>query len=102
MENCKDETAIASDYGNGGPLNVLVVGATGGTGRAVTDKLLNDGHKVTALSRSADGLANSSRFIAVRGNVMDSSDLERAMRGQDVVVVTLGISENPFRVRFFE
>lgn len=102
MKNCKDKTAIASSYGNGKPLNALVVGATGGTGRAVTDKLLHDGHKVTAFSRSADQLANSSnRFTAVNGDVMDSIQLERAMHGQDVVIVTLGISENPFRVRFW-
>lgn len=65
-------------------------------------KLLNEGHKVTAFSRSAHLLADSSdRLVTVNGDVSDPAELERAMCGQDVVIVTLGISENPLRVRFF-
>lgn len=41
-------------------LNVLVVGATGGTGRATVERLAAEGHRVTAFSRSADRLANES------------------------------------------
>ena len=34
--------------------NILVVGATGGTGRATIERLVQDGHRVTAFSRHAD------------------------------------------------
>ena len=36
--------------------NVLVVGATGGTGRATIDALVRQGHQVTAFSRHAESL----------------------------------------------
>lgn len=83
------------------PLNILVVGATGGTGRATVERLVNEGHNVTAFSRSASVLADGSdRLVTVDGDVTKLADLEPAVRGQDVVIVTLGISENPLRVRF--
>lgn len=82
------------------PLNILVVGATGGTGRATVEQLWRDGHHVTAFSRSAKVLADGSeRLVAVSGDVTSAGELDRAVRGQDVVIVTLGISENPLRVR---
>ncbi|MDH3819405.1 MAG: SDR family oxidoreductase, partial [Myxococcales bacterium] len=35
---------------------ILVVGATGGTGRATIDALVRQGHQVTAFSRHAESL----------------------------------------------
>lgn len=82
-------------------LNVLVVGATGGTGRATVERLAAEGHRVTAFSRSADRLANEIDGITtVNGDVTDPHAVEQAVAGQDVVIVTLGITENPLRVRF--
>ncbi len=81
---------------------VLVVGATGGSGRAAVEELLRQGHQVTAFSRSADTLAGlSDRLNIVNGDASDPDDLDRVMPGHDAVVVTLGITENPLRVRFF-
>ncbi len=83
-------------------MKILVVGATGGSGRAAVKHLLAEGHQVTAFSRGLleDGAA-ASRLAQVRGDVMDASAVEQAVAGHDAVVVTLGISENPFRVRCF-
>lgn len=82
-------------------LNVLVVGATGGTGRATVKRLLAEGHSVTAFSRSADRLANEIEGITtVNGDATNPQAVEKAVAGQDVVIVTLGITENPLRVRF--
>lgn len=79
---------------------VLVVGATGGTGRATVERLLGAGHLVTAFARSADDLGiRSERLTTVRGDATNPDDVQRAMEGQDAVIVTLGISENPLRVR---
>jgi len=84
------------------PLKILVVGATGGSGKAAVEKLLDDGHTVTAFSRSATGLnRRSEKLIPIDGDIGDITTLDLAMRGQDAVVVTLGISENPLRVRFW-
>lgn len=85
---------------NNNSLNVLVVGATGGSGRAAVDHLLAAGHRVTAFSRNAGRLSGlSERLTTVDGDATDAEQVAQAVRGHDAVVVTLGISENPFRVR---
>ena len=80
--------------------NVLIVGATGGTGRATIDALLERGHRVTAFSRHAESLEiNSDRVSLLNGDATDPDDVDRAVAGHDAVVITLGITENPLRVR---
>ncbi len=81
-------------------MNVLVVGATGGSGRAAVKSLLAVGHKVTAFARRADVLAPMGAGLrCVNGDVLEPADIERAVDGQDAVIVTLGISESALRVR---
>ena len=81
---------------------VLVVGATGGTGRATIDALVKRGHQVTAFSRHAESLENSSdRVTLLNGDATKPEDVERAVAGHDAVIITLGITENPLRVRLF-
>ena len=83
-------------------MNVLVVGATGGSGRAAVEELLNAGHRVTAFSRHADTLEGlSDRLHTVNGDATDPDDVDGVVPGHDAVVVTLGITENPLRVRLF-
>jgi uncharacterized protein YbjT (DUF2867 family) len=81
---------------------VLVVGATGGTGRATIEALVKRGHRVTAFSRHAEALENSSdRVTLLNGDATNADDVERAVAGHDAVIITLGITENPLRVRLF-
>jgi uncharacterized protein YbjT (DUF2867 family) len=80
-------------------MKVLVIGSTGGSGRAAIESLVAAGHEVTAFSRR--GGESRERLRQVTGDAMSASDISRAVRGHDAVVVTLGISENPFRVRLF-
>ncbi len=81
-------------------MRVLVIGSTGGSGRAAVEHLLAQGHEVTAFSRRAEASAmRSERLRSFQGDAMNPDDVERAVRGQDAVVVTLGIQENPLRVR---
>ena len=83
-------------------MNILVVGATGGSGHATVEELLNAGHRVTAFSRHADKLAGlSDRLHTVNGDATDPDDIDDAVPGHDAVVVTLGITENALRVRLF-
>jgi uncharacterized protein YbjT (DUF2867 family) len=81
-------------------MKIIVIGATGGSGRATVEQLLAEGHEVTAFSRRADriGIA-SDRLRVVNGDAMDPADVGAAVRGHDAVIVTLGITENPIRVR---
>ncbi|MBL8954154.1 MAG: SDR family oxidoreductase [Myxococcaceae bacterium] len=80
-------------------MRVLILGATGGTGREALQALLDAGHEVTALVRSPLNV-ESDRLTVMRGDALNAADVDAAVRGQDAVVVTLGIRENPLRVRF--
>lgn len=81
-------------------MKVLVVGATGGSGRATVEELLSAGHEVTAFARRPDALPVTSELLKIfQGDVMKPGDVERAVHGQDAVIVTLGITENALLVR---
>jgi len=81
---------------------ILLVGATGGTGRATIDALVKRGHRVTAFSRHAESLENSSDQVTpLNGDATNPDDVDRAVAGHDAVIITLGITENPLRVRLF-
>jgi len=79
-------------------MKVLVLGATGGSGRAAVEALLAQGHEVSALVRRADAdLPQGARII--QGDALRAEDVGAAVAGQDAVIVTLGIRENTLRVR---
>lgn len=80
-------------------MNILVIGATGGSGRAVCDALLERGHRVTALARRASRLTPRAGLERVDGDATDRAILDRLLPGHDAVVVALGISEPALRVR---
>ena len=70
---------------------VLVVGATGGTGRQLVAQALERGYDVTALARNPAALDLSHpRLRVVHGNVLDPASLDEAARGQDAVLCALG------------
>lgn len=73
------------------PARVLVVGATGGTGRQLVAQALERGHAVTALVRDPSRLqVGHPRLTVVQGDVLDAGSVEAAMRGQDAVLCALG------------
>lgn len=80
-------------------MNILVIGATGGSGRAVCDALLDRGHRVTAFARHASSLDARPGLARVDGDATDASALDAVVPGHDAIVVTLGISEPALRVR---
>jgi putative NADH-flavin reductase len=84
---------VPSSPGARGPRieNVLIVGATGGTGRQLVAQALERGYMVTALVRCPAALASDHpRLRIVRGDVMDPVSLGDAMAGQQAVVCALG------------
>lgn len=81
-------------------MKVLVVGASRGSGLAVVRQLVADGHEVTAFGRTVSADALPAGVRVERGDVGDPAAVDRAVAGQDAVVVTLGISDNAMKVRF--
>ncbi|MCJ8278137.1 MAG: SDR family oxidoreductase [Bdellovibrionales bacterium] len=77
---------------------VLVVGASGGSGRKTVEALVKEGHQVTALSRKASQVFESP-VKTIDGSALDREVLRKAIKGQDIVIVILGISENHIRTR---
>jgi dihydroflavonol-4-reductase len=78
---------------------VLVTGGTGVVGRAIVERLLEDGEPVTALARSetSAGALRDLGAEPVRGDVLDPESLATAMRGCDLVYHAAGA--NAFCVR---
>jgi uncharacterized protein YbjT (DUF2867 family) len=72
-------------------MNLLVLGATGRTGRLVVEQALAAGHSVTALVRSPEKLTlRNSNLRVVTGEATDTLAVSRALEGADAVVSTLG------------
>jgi len=70
---------------------ILIVGATGGTGRQLVARALERGYAVTALVRDPAGLRiDHPRLKVVQGDVLDVASVETAVRGQDAVLSALG------------
>lgn len=74
-----------------GPMRLLVIGATGGTGKQLVQQALAQGHQVTALVRTPAKLEIAhARLRVLRGDVLDEASIETAMLGQDAVLSALG------------
>ena len=73
------------------PDRLLIVGATGGTGRQLVAQALERGHAVTALVRDPSKLGTEHpRLTVIQGDVLDPDSVESAVRGQDAVLSALG------------
>ena len=73
------------------PQRVLIIGATGGTGRELVKQALERGFAVTALVRNPLRLLiEHPRLSVVRGDVLDREVVATAMRGQEAVLCALG------------
>jgi putative NADH-flavin reductase len=78
-------------------MKVLVLGATGATGRHLLEQGLAQGHYLTALVRNPAKLhRRSPDLTVVQGDVTDRGAVERAARSQDAVLCALG-SSTPLR-----
>ncbi|MEJ2871459.1 NAD(P)H-binding protein [Actinomycetospora sp. OC33-EN08] len=75
-------------------MHVVVLGARGGSGRAVVVEALGAGHRVTAAVRDPDAFhtlgITSNRLHVARVDVRDEESLVPVIDGQDVVVFAAG------------
>src|SRR6184192_3914939 len=74
-------------------MKLLILGATGGTGRALVVQALAQGHVVTALARNPAKIKTGHANLRVlRGDILDYASIEAAVDGQDAVLSALGSS----------
>jgi putative NADH-flavin reductase len=72
-------------------MKVVILGATGGTGRELVKQALEIGHDVTAFVRDPSKLSlKHEKLSIVQGNMLDAASIERAIAGQDAVISALG------------
>jgi uncharacterized protein YbjT (DUF2867 family) len=71
-------------------MNLLIVGATGGTGQQLVTQALERGHQVTALVRRPRRAEPRHGLTPAVGDVLDPASLARAMPGQEAVLSALG------------
>ncbi|GEL43475.1 NADH-flavin reductase [Methylorubrum extorquens] len=76
---------------------ILVLGATGGTGRLIVAQSLARGYDVTGLVRSPGKAKSLPGGKLVVGDARDPKLLREALRGRDAVVSALGTPASPFR-----
>jgi putative NADH-flavin reductase len=73
-------------------MNLLILGATGGTGRALVQQALEQGHVVTAFARDPSKMQMTNPNLRIaKGDILDYSSVEAAVRGQDAVLSALGV-----------
>ncbi|WP_370677351.1 NAD(P)-dependent oxidoreductase [Pleomorphomonas sp. PLEO] len=79
-------------------MKILVLGATGATGRLIVRDALAAGHGVVALVRSKEkALAVGLTGVdLVEGDALDEASLTRAIAGCDAVISSLGTAISPF------
>jgi len=72
-------------------MKLLVVGATGGTGREIVAQALEQGHVVTAFVRNPAAITTKHEALkVVQGDVLAYPSVEVAVTGQDAVLSALG------------
>lgn len=85
------ETALAAAP------KILILGATGPTGRHIVGQAVSRGYDVTVLVRSPEQAANMKGAKVVVGDARDEKALRQAVKGRDAVISALGTPASPFR-----
>ena len=71
-------------------MRIVIFGATGQTGRLVTNQAVSAGHDVTAFVRDPGRLNFPGGSVrVVHGNVLDAASVDRAVADQEAVLVAL-------------
>jgi uncharacterized protein YbjT (DUF2867 family) len=76
---------------------ILVLGATGGTGRLIVSQALAKGYDVRVLVRSAEKAGGLEGAQLIVGDARDEASLRRALEDRSAVVSALGTAASPFR-----
>ncbi|MDR6674511.1 SDR family oxidoreductase [Xanthomonas sp. 1678] len=76
---------------------ILVLGATGGTGRHIVRQAVARGYDVAALVRSADAARHLAGAQLIVGDARDEKVLRQALHDRDAVISALGTPASPLR-----
>lgn len=91
MQDDGDTKSEVLGVREGGNMKLVVLGATGSTGLEIVRQALEHGHSVTAFVRSPERLKPFSDRISIKqGNLLDTAELEQAIKGQDAVLSAFG------------
>lgn len=71
-------------------MKIIIFGATGKTGQHVSRIALDQGHEVTAFTRSPDKIACNSSLRVAEGNIREADSVAQALVGHNAAIVTLG------------
>jgi putative NADH-flavin reductase len=75
-------------------MNLVVFGATGGTGCLVVEQALAASHTVTAVARNPSAVAiQHQQLTLIRGDVLDPATIAQPIAGQDAVVSAIGVRD---------
>jgi len=77
-------------------MNLALFGASGATGRLLTQRALADGHTVSALLRTPDTFPFKDQVRVVQGSAFDPAPIAETLRGADAVLSALG-AKSPFK-----
>jgi|ERR1043165_4167619 putative NADH-flavin reductase len=76
-------------------MKVIILGATGITGKQLVEQALELKHTVTVLVRNPSKLPNGGEGVnVIAGSVLDKKVLTDAIKGQDAVISALGIGNS--------
>ena len=76
--------------------NILVIGASSGTGLETVKRALEEGYSVRAFARSADQVSlDDPNLERMTGDATVPADVRLALSGMDVVIQTLGVKAGP-------
>jgi putative NADH-flavin reductase len=71
-------------------MNIVVFGASGGTGKKIVEQALSQGHIVIAFIRTPSKLElQHQNLTIVQGDVLDENSVKAAMAGQNAVISAL-------------
>ncbi|MEV1331607.1 NAD(P)H-binding protein [Micromonospora costi] len=76
-------------------MRTVVFGATGPTGRQVTEQALAAGHEVIAVTRRPGAIAPRPGLTVVTADALDADAVDRAVAGSDAVLASLGVPLSP-------
>ncbi len=77
-------------------MNIAIFGASGATGKLLTERSLAAGHNVTALLRTPTNFPLSDKVKVVHGSAFDHAPVLETVQGSDVVLSALG-AHSPLR-----
>ena len=77
-------------------MKIAIFGASGGSGKLLTERCLQAGYRVSALVRTPEKFAYADRVRVIQGSAFDAAPVAETLRGADAVLSALG-AKSPFR-----